>query len=184
MKLSNDMMSCELKRGIDENESHRTASSEWKLSVSHAIHRLEPVARWLKTQVTTRDTLQTHHNIKHTYKTQKHNTTSLYIKRNTKDIPKQETRLHKSPKTQCKKQQSTAESHENRSDAAKFPISLGFTTRAGRRAIALTLTWVLAFFNLKHGFIWLEIFDISILPSGTLATVHWKVCSAKSHLCL
>ena len=93
-------------------------------------------------------TLQSHHNIKHIYKTQKHNTTSLYIKRNTKDIPKHDTSLHKSPKTQCKKEQSTAESHENRADAAKFPISLGFTTRAGRRAIALTLTWILAFLNL------------------------------------
>ena len=93
-------------------------------------------------------TLQIHHNTKHTYKTQKHNTTSLYIKRNTKDIPKHDTRLYKSPTTQCKKQQSTAESHENRSDAAKFPISLGFTTKVGRIAIALTLTWILAFLNL------------------------------------
>ena len=163
------------------NHSER-ASSEWKLSVSHAIHRLEPVARWLKTQVTTRNTLQIHHNTKHTYKTQDN---ILVNEKKTSRTSQNRTQdPHKSPKTQCKKQQSTAESHENRSDAAKFPISLGFTTRAGRRAIALTLTWILAFLNLLHRFIWLEIFDISILPSGTLATVHWKVCSAKSHLCL
>ena len=112
----------------------------------------------------------------------KHKNTTQHpsiLKKTTKSIPKHDTRLHRSPKTQCKKQQSTAESHEDRADAAKFPISLGFTTRAGQRAIAFTLTWILAFFNLQHGFIWLEIFDI--LPSGT--TVHWKVCSAKSHLC-
>ena len=124
-------------------------------------------------------TLQIHHNTKHKNTTQH----PCKWKKNIKNIPKQDTRLYKSPKTQCKKEQSTAESHENRADAAKFPISLGFTTRVGQRAIALTLTWILAFLNLKHRFIWLEIFDISILPSGTLATVHWKVCSAKSHLC-
>ena len=86
-------------------------------------------------------TLQIHHNTKHKNTTQH----PCKWKKNIKNIPKQDTRLYKSPKTQCKKEQSTAESHENRADAAKFPISLGFTTRVGRRAIAFTLTWILAF---------------------------------------
>ena len=102
MKLSNDMMSCELKRGIDENESHRAASSEWKLSVSHAIHRLEPVARWHKTQVTPRlyatNTSQYKTNLQNT-KTQRN---ILVHKKNTKNILKHDTSLHKSPKKQCK----------------------------------------------------------------------------------
>ena len=173
------MMSCELKRGIDENESHRTRRrlsesylclmqfTDWNLLPAGTRHKSQRAIRYKHIII---QNTQTQHNI-------------LVYKKITKNIPKHDTRLHKSPKTQCKKQQSTVESQENRSDAAKFPISLGFTTRAGRSAIALTLTWILAFWNLYHRFIWLEIFDISILPSGTLATVHWKVCSAKSHLC-
>ena len=183
MKLSNDMMSCELKRGIDENESHR-AGVVWVkaicVSCNSQIGTCCPLA-----QDTSHNAL-THYKYITIQNTKTQHNILVNEKKNIKNIPKQDTRLYKSPKTQCKKEQSTAESHENRADAAKFPISLGFTTRAGRRAIALTLTWILAFLNLKHRFIWLEIFDISILLLGLWQQcIEWCVlCSAKSHLCL
>ena len=107
--------------------------TDWNLLPAGTRHKSQRAIRYKHIII---QNTQTQHNI------------LVYKKKTPKNIPKHDTRLHKSPKTQCKKQQSTVESQENRSDAAKFPISLGFTTRAGRRAIALTLTWILAFLNL------------------------------------
>ena len=142
--------------------------TDWNLLPAGTRHKSQRAIRYKHIII---QNTQTQHNI------------LVYKKKTPKNIPKHDTRLHKSPKTQCKKQQSTVESQENRSDAAKFPISLGFTTRVGQRAIALTLTWILAFLNLKHRFIWLEIFDISILLLGLWQQCIER-CVVQNHTCV